>query len=79
MCTADTGILTHHWLKDYPRPYANFNVWKVCRNWDTVQNWAVNHQTQDPPQNWFDMMVPGSVLWDEPPQPEDFTVPASLI
>jgi hypothetical protein len=69
MCHADTGIITHNWVKHFPRPYPNFNTWHKCRNFDSVMEWVKDSQLPQRPPNGADEWpkVPGSVVLDTPP------------
>ena len=49
MCNADVGMISHHWIKDYPRPYPNFNTWHQCRNFEQVLEWTQGHQLRVTP------------------------------
>lgn len=72
MCHADVGLMTSHWVKDYPRPYPNFNTWHKCRNFDDVMAYAYARQVTRPlPQKYNSTwpVVPGSKFWDDAPQP----------
>ena len=43
MCDADVGVLNYYWVKRRKTPWANFNTWHKCRNWDNVMQWAEDH------------------------------------
>lgn len=49
MCNADVGIISHRWVKDYPRPYPNFNVLHKCRDFNEVLDYAYDHEVPTPP------------------------------
>ena len=71
MCNADAGLMSHHWIEGYPRPYANFNTWHKCRNFEQVLDWAYKHQIPVPKGKWHFPMVPGSHVFPDAPQPDD--------
>lgn len=48
MCDADVGVITYSWIKGHYIPHPNFNVQHKCRNFDTVLNWAIEHQAPAP-------------------------------
>ncbi|ORY10176.1 hypothetical protein BCR34DRAFT_567253 [Clohesyomyces aquaticus] len=48
MCTADTSVITHNWVKGYQFPYPNFNTQHKCRNFDKIVAWEKAHQVKDP-------------------------------
>lgn len=68
MCHADVGLVTAHWIKNYPIPYPNFNTWHKCRDFDQVLDLAYKHQVPLP-QNFTWPIVEGSKIWDDAPQP----------
>lgn len=75
MCKADVGLMTARWIKDDPRPYANFNTWHKCRNFDEVLELAYKHQVTRPlPEHYNHSwpMVEGSKIWAGPPQPGEW-------
>ncbi|KAI1400213.1 tat pathway signal sequence [Hypoxylon fuscum] len=43
MCQGDVSLLTYNWVDDYRRPWPKFDVDHTCRNWDSVQKWAKQH------------------------------------
>jgi hypothetical protein len=53
MCNADVGIITHNWVhnehiadpKDRIMP--DFNTGKMCRNFDTLLEWATDKGIKD--------------------------------
>lgn len=73
MCHADVGLMSSHWIKDYPRPYSNFNTWHKCRNFDEVLDLAYKHQIPTPlPENYTWPILEGSKIWDDAPQPGEW-------
>ena len=71
MCHADVGVITHNWVKDYPRPYPDFNTWHQCRDFENVLQWAKDHEMKGPPfgpsvhHKWSP--EPGARIFDSPP------------
>ncbi|KAK0516886.1 hypothetical protein JMJ35_000041 [Cladonia borealis] len=43
MCNAHVGIIPHHWIKQSPDPFANFNTWHKCRDIGAVEKWIEEH------------------------------------
>jgi hypothetical protein len=43
MCHPDLSLMPFEWLEDqlFPRPI--LDVPRECVNWDSIQNWAVDH------------------------------------
>ena len=73
ICHADVGLVSQHWIKDYPRPYANFNTWHRCRNFDEILDMAYKHQVPNPlPENFTWPLLEGSKIWDAAPQPGEY-------
>lgn len=71
MCHADVGMITHRWVKDYPRPYPDFNTWHQCRNFEDVLQWTKEKQFKEanggPPEGWKYVPADGEVMLDAPP------------
>ncbi|KAI4179243.1 MAG: hypothetical protein LQ346_007234 [Caloplaca aetnensis] len=71
MCHADVGLITHHFVKDYPQPYPDFNTWHQCRNFESVLQWAKEKQLTEekggPPDDWNYVPGEGDVVFDMPP------------
>jgi len=44
MCSADTSLLTFHWVEGNPFPYPDFSTWHRCRSPDAVLAWALERQ-----------------------------------
>ncbi len=73
MCHADVGLQSQHWIKNYSRPYPNFNTWHKCRNFDEILELAYKRQVPTPlPENFTWPIVKGSKIWDDAPQPEEY-------
>ncbi|KAH0563433.1 hypothetical protein GP486_002008 [Trichoglossum hirsutum] len=67
LCNADVGVISHHWVKDIPDPFANFNTVHKCRDIGTVEKWIADRVVKDP-QNGKPYPVPdGSKIWAKPP------------
>ena len=43
MCHADTTYTVFQWEEWRHKSFAKFDTLKVCRNWESVQQWAVDH------------------------------------
>lgn len=41
MCTANTELITFHWVKGWPGPVPDFHVWHQCRDAEEVLDWAM--------------------------------------
>ncbi|KAJ5726677.1 uncharacterized protein N7483_008034 [Penicillium malachiteum] len=71
ICHAEVGVITHNWVKGYPRTYSDFNTWHECRNFENIFQWAKDYEMQDPPlgppadHHWAPEL--GSVILDSPP------------
>ena len=45
MCTVDIGVLGQVWWNpSAPQAYVDFNTRHTCRNFDTIRQWAEDHQ-----------------------------------
>jgi len=66
MCSADLGVIPHHWVKDIPDPFANFNTVHKCRDLDSVAKWIEDHEVPAPPETGYPMPV-GSKVWPRAP------------
>jgi hypothetical protein len=45
MCTVDTGVLGQVWWNPTrPQAYVDFNTRHKCKNFDTIRQWAEDHQ-----------------------------------
>jgi len=40
MCTADVGMITYEWVRDFSEPYPDFNTKHQCRNFEKILAWA---------------------------------------
>jgi len=67
MCNADTGIITHHWVKDDPDPFANFNTWHKCRDISSVEKWIHDNAIPAMPNETTFPIPAGSRIFDLPP------------
>ena len=59
MCTVDIGVLGQVWfqpsMSEYPEAYVDFNTKHVCRDFDAVRNWALEHQIpKDTPRDFLE-------------------------
>ncbi|KAI0137816.1 tat pathway signal sequence [Hypoxylon sp. NC0597] len=43
MCQGDVSLLTYSWIDGYRRPWPNFGVDHTCRDWNSIQGWAREH------------------------------------
>ncbi|KAK5989599.1 hypothetical protein PT974_07853 [Cladobotryum mycophilum] len=66
MCSADVGVIPHHWVKDIPDPFANFNTVHKCRDLDSVAKWIEEHEVAPPPATGYPMPK-DSKVWPSPP------------
>ncbi|QYT06461.1 hypothetical protein H0G86_013310 [Trichoderma simmonsii] len=66
MCSADVGVIPHHWVKDIPDPFANFNTVHKCRDLDSVAKWIEDHEVAPPPENGYPMPA-DSKVWEKAP------------
>lgn len=71
MCHADMGMITHRWVKDYPRPYPDFSTWHQCRNFEDALQWTKDKQLDErdggPPSGWKYKPGEGDVILPMPP------------
>lgn len=71
MCHADMGMITHRWVKDYPRPYPDFNTWHQCRDFDSALQWTKENQFNEeegaPPLGWTHIPAEGEAVLEVPP------------
>ncbi len=48
MCTVDIGVLGQVWWdKKDPMAYVDFNTQHKCRNFESVRQWAFEHQAPE--------------------------------
>lgn len=47
MCHGDVALQTFTWIDGYRAPWPNFSVQHECRNWDAIQDWAIEHHISD--------------------------------
>lgn len=40
MCIGNTELVTFHWVKGWPGPVPDFNVWHQCRDPEEILEWA---------------------------------------
>lgn len=64
MCTVDIGLLGQIWWdKEHPQAFPDFNTEHICRNFEAVRKWAVDHQVPaDVPENYLQVPRPEDVL-----------------
>ncbi|MCJ1360353.1 MAG: hypothetical protein MMC33_010358 [Icmadophila ericetorum] len=43
-CHGDVSIVTFDWVEHQHDPFPNFLVNRECRNWDSILDWAKEHQ-----------------------------------
>ncbi|MCJ1310414.1 hypothetical protein MMC25_004078 [Agyrium rufum] len=67
MCSADVGIISNRWVKDYPRPYPDFNTVHMCRNFDSILHWAEAGQIAREDGPYDITPQPGDKIWPSPP------------
>lgn len=71
MCHADVGMITHRWVKHYPRPYPDFSTWHQCRNFENVLRWTQDKQLKEeeggPPEGWTYVPADGESVLEMPP------------
>lgn len=68
MCHADPGVIGHHFVRGYNnRPYPNFNGLHMCRNSESIIDWAYEHMVHSDAEKMT--FVPGKdeIVWDVPP------------
>jgi hypothetical protein len=44
MCHADIGLVASHWITNADHPWPDFNTKKVCRDFDGILDWVLEHQ-----------------------------------
>ncbi|EHK26505.1 uncharacterized protein TRIVIDRAFT_70489 [Trichoderma virens Gv29-8] len=44
MCHADVGLVTAHWIEQRARPWPDFNTKQICRDFEGIWQWTVDHQ-----------------------------------
>ncbi|KAK4079917.1 hypothetical protein Trihar35433_1022 [Trichoderma harzianum] len=49
-CDRDTGLVLYDWVKGRKAPTANFNVARMCYDWEPVEKWAQSHEVNDFPK-----------------------------
>ncbi|KAL6690463.1 hypothetical protein J3F84DRAFT_389412 [Trichoderma pleuroticola] len=49
-CDRDTGLVLYDWVKGRKAPTANFNVARMCYDWEPVKKWAQSHEVNDFPK-----------------------------
>ncbi|KUL86572.1 hypothetical protein ZTR_04224 [Talaromyces verruculosus] len=62
MCNTDINLIPTQWVHGRDRPYPNFNTKHVCRNYEAILQWSIEHQVQ-----------PG--LMTKPPGAKELPVP----
>lgn len=67
MCHADVEIIQHNWVHNakisepQTRPFPDFNTVKMCRNFDSLLDWAKDSAVKDLRGKWRDLIVPEGV------------------
>jgi hypothetical protein len=67
MCHADVEVIPHYWVHNEKipdpktRPFPDFNVVKLCRNFDALLGWAKDSAVRDLKGKWSDLAVPHGV------------------
>lgn len=46
MCNTDINLIPAQWVHGRDHPYPNFNTKHVCRNFDDILQWSIEHQVQ---------------------------------
>ena len=67
MCNADVGIIPHHWIKQSPDPFANFNSWHKCRDIGAVEKWIEENAIPEVEGGGSLPRPEGHRVWEEPP------------
>lgn len=44
MCHADVGLVAAHWIEGSDHPWPDFNTRKVCRDFEGILQWTLDHQ-----------------------------------
>lgn len=66
-CAADVGVISHNWVHNgnieepKTRPMPDFNVVKVCRDFDSLLDWAREKGVKGLAQKWSKLKYPGGV------------------
>lgn len=68
MCNTDVNLIPTQWVHGRDRPYPNFNTKHVCRNYEAILQWAIEHQVQP----GLMTKPPGAIELPVPPWPVDF-------
>ena len=67
LCNADVGVIAHHWVKDIPDPFADFNTKHMCRDIRPIEDWIERRVVPDQPKDGPYPMPPDSKIWAKPP------------
>lgn len=71
MCHADLDIVPYNWIPKGGHgelvPDPDFNVVKMCRNFDAVLEWAEKNQVQDGQEKRKDLKAPSDAIAHEWP------------
>ncbi|KAJ4987024.1 tat pathway signal sequence [Stagonosporopsis vannaccii] len=73
MCTVDIGVLGQVWYQPSEKPaqaFVDFNTMHTCRNFETIRDWAKEHQlpnAKDTPGDFLEPPRAGDRIWSEVP------------
>ena len=74
LCHADASLMTYSWVKNYSRPYPNFNTWHQCENYAGIIDDVKEHKIPLP-HTWTEYKLPDAFVFDKAPQPGDIPGP----
>ncbi|KAK3322985.1 hypothetical protein B0H66DRAFT_574930 [Apodospora peruviana] len=66
-CAADVGLISHNWVHNEnieepkTRPMPDFNVVKMCRDFDSLLDWSRENGVKGLARKWRDLKYPGGV------------------
>lgn len=63
MCQANVDVITHDWVETTSRPYADFNIFHQCRDFEALLEWQEKNSLKDVKEKMFDGLEipPGAV------------------
>ena len=69
MCTPDTGLLGQVWWDvDHPKSFVDFNTEHMCKNFDTIRQWAEERQLPETvPHDFLKPPQTGDTIYEEIP------------